>query len=56
MKPWYKQKTTWTIIITAASNVAANIIGHPLPAWVNEAALGLVGLFLRDAINTSKVG
>ena len=50
---WYQSKTNWTVIITAVLNVISAITGYELPVYLNEAALGLIVIFLRLGVSKS---
>lgn len=55
-KEWYLSKTNWTTILTAVVNVVAAVTGFVLPSWFNEAALGLIFIFLRQTAANSGPG
>ena len=50
---WYQSKTNLTVIIAAAGNIVSAITGYELPPWFNEAALGLIVIFLRLGVAKS---
>lgn len=52
MKPWYRQKTTWTGIVTLVGTIAGFMTGTlPAGAALQTAATALIGIFLRQGVN-----
>lgn len=50
-KRWWESKTVWTGIASIVGALAAALTGVPIPPEATLAAVGAVGIFLRDAIS-----
>ena len=54
--PWYRSKTNWAVIVASLSNIVAATTGYQLPTWFNEAAMGIIVIFLRQGVAKSGPG
>ncbi len=52
-KAMLKSKTFWTGIFTAAASLA-KLFGFPIPEEVFPALIGLLGIFLRMGVESTK--
>ena len=54
-KKWYQQKTTWTGIITVVGAAGGIVTGTlPMAAALQTAATAMIGIFLRQGIESAK--
>lgn len=52
-KDWYKSKTIWAVIMTAAYTVSTQVFGVDFPDWVEPTLLAAGLLFSR--VSTTQI-